>query len=361
MTLYAAILAGGVGTRLWPRSRQGHPKQFSDITGSGRTMIQATVDRLCGTVDDDNIYVLTGAEYADLVAEQLPQVGRTNVIAEPSGRNTAPAIGLACVHLLRRDADAVVAFLHADHIMLNEPVFRLALERAATAAEVGHLVTLGVEPTSPHTGYGYIRRGEILAEGGHDDIPVYAVHGFLEKPDLATAEAFLSAGEYYWNAGIFVCRADQMLAEMERQLPEVYACLREIDVGHGTEAEAETLASVWQRMPNVSIDHGVMEDAQNVAVVPLRAGWKDVGSWDALDGILMPDDHGNLTAKTDVVVVDSFNNIVYCEDKMVAMVGVDDLVVVDTGDALLVGHRNQMQKVKDVVETLRAQNRSNLL
>ena len=202
----------------------------------------------------------------------------------------------------------------------------------------------------------------MLAEGGNEDVPLYAAAEFLEKPDLATAEEFLSAGDCYWNGGIFVCRADRMLAEMARQLPEVYACLQEIDAGleHGAQsaAAATAMVSAWQRMPNISIDHGVMEGAEDVAVVPLRAGWMDVGSWDALDEILMPDEDGNLCAMTETIAVDSFNNIVYCEKKLVALVGVDDLVVVDTGDALLVGHRKQMQKVREVVELLRAKDRT---
>ena len=361
MTLYAAILAGGVGTRLWPRSRQSHPKQFSDITGSGQTMIQETVQRLDGIVGDDQIYVLTGSAYADLVAAQISQVPDKNVIIEPSGRNTGPAIGLACVHLLIRDPDAVIAALPADHVIADPERFRDTLLRATAAADLGHLVTLGIEPTHPHTGYGYIQRGETIIEGGHDDIPVYTVQRFLEKPELKAAEAFLVSGDYYWNGGIFVCRADRMLAEMERQTPEVYALLMEIAAGIKEGKLDEAMTTAWERMPSISIDYGVMERAENLAMVPLRAGWNDVGSWDALESILMPDERGNLSAKSETLIIDSFNNIVYCEGKPVALVGVDDLVVVDTGDVLLIGHRKQMQKVKDVVTLLQDSGRTDLL
>ena len=361
MTLYAAILAGGVGTRLWPRSRQNRPKQFSDITGSGLTMIQETVQRLNGVVDDDQIYVLTGSAYTDLVSAQLPQVPNRNVIVEPSGRNTGPAIGLACVHLLHRDPDAVIAALPADHVIADPEAFRNTLKRAAAAADQGHLVTLGIEPTHPHTGYGYVQRGEMIAEGDAHDIPVYTVKRFLEKPDLKAAEAFLVSGDYYWNGGIFVCRADRMLAEMKRQTPDVYACLMEIADGIEAGELDGAMRTAWEQMPSISIDYGIMELAENLAMVPLRAGWNDMGSWDALESVLMPDDRGNLSTKSETLIVDSFNNIVYCEGKPVALVGVDDLVVVDTGDVLLIGHRKQMQKVKDLVSILQESGRTDLL
>lgn len=361
MKIYTAILAGGVGTRLWPRSRQSHPKQFSDIIGTGQSMIQATVNRLKALVDEHDIFVVTGAEYTSLVAEQLTVLPTTNIIGEPEGRNTAPAIGLACLHLYAHDPNAVVAFLHADHVMLDEEAFRTTLKRAAAIAEMGYLVTLGIEPTSPHTGYGYIRRDQQIVEADNENLPVYAVKQFLEKPDRKTAEAFVVAGDTYWNGGIFVCQVRRMLAEIERQLPALYAQLAVIGPSIGTESYHDVMRSVWPEVPSVSIDHGIMESAENVAVVPLRAGWMDVGSWDALDGIVHPDDNDNLNVGSDLFTVESFNNIVYCGEKAVALIGVEDLVIVDAGDALLVGHRKQMQKVKDVVAQLRAEGRHDLL
>ncbi len=324
-------------------------------------MIQETVQRLTGIADEEQVFVLTGAQYADLVQDQLPQIPAENVIIEPSGRNTGPAIGLACIHLLHRDSDAVIAALPADHVIADPESFRNAVSRATDAANQGYLVTLGIEPTHPHTGYGYVQRGEMIEAGGPDGIPVYTVHRFLEKPDLETAEAFLRSGDYYWNGGIFVCRADRMLAEMKRQTPDVYACLMEIAEGMERGSAEQAMASAWERMPSVSIDYGVMEQAERLAMVPLRAGWNDIGSWDALESVLMPDEWGNRSAKSDSLIVDSSNNIIYCEDKLVAMVGVDDLVIVDTGDVLLIGHRNQMQKVKDAVNILRSSDRTDLL
>jgi mannose-1-phosphate guanylyltransferase len=365
--MYAAILAGGVGTRLWPRSRQSQPKQFSDIVGSGRTMIQATADRIAGLVDPNDLYVVTGLPYAALAADQLPQVPTAQIIAEPSGRNTGPAIGLACVHIRQRDPQAVVAFLHSDHVVLDPAAFRAALQRAETAAQAGYIVTLGVEPTFAHTGYGYIKRG-IPVEGlSHDSGTVYSVEQFLEKPDRTTAESFLEEGGYYWNGGIFVCRADVMLDEFSRQLPELAAGLARIDTALARSQDAAdpifnaTFNEVWPTLLSISIDHGIMEHAQAVATVPLDAGWNDVGSWDALEAILEQDESRNFVAKGGLLPLESHGNIVYTDKEVVALIGVENLVVVDTGDTLLIGDKQQMQKVKDVVEYLRSQGRSELL
>lgn len=364
MKAYAVILAGGVGTRLWPRSRQTSPKQFSDVTGSGRTMIQATADRLEGLIPPDRIYVVTGQQYAGLCAEQLPQIPANQILLEPSGRNTAPAIGLAAVHVLQRDPDAIIASLHSDHVMIRPSSFRQALRRAIEAAAQDYIVTLGIEPTFPHTGYGYIQRGAPLAQVPPGEPPIYSVRRFLEKPDRATAEAFLSEGGYYWNGGIFVARAALLMQEIARQVPALYAGLQQIGqaLQSGDRAAlAAATAAAWPALPNISVDHGVMEGARAVATVPLDAGWNDVGSWDALETILAPNADGNRIASGDVLAVDSHNNIIYAGKPLVALVGVDDLVVVDTGDTLLIGHKDQMQKVKEVVERLRGQGRSELL
>jgi len=367
--MYAAILAGGVGTRLWPRSRQNQPKQFSDIVGSGRTMIQATADRIHGLVEPTELFVITGEPYAALVAYQLPAVPVTQIIAEPSGRNTGPAIGLACVHIHQRDPNAIVAFLHSDHVILDKVAFCTALQRAQAGAEAGYIVTLGIEPTFPHTGFGYIKRGIAVTDlatnenPSTDELTIYTVEQFLEKPDRATAESFLEQGGYYWNGGIFVCRVDVMLAEFKRQLPELALGLEQIGaaLSRDDETSATVLAEVWPSLPNISIDHGIMERAQSVATVPLLAGWNDVGSWDALEAILAQDETLNFVARGQVIPIESYGNIIYTDKELVALIGVENLVVVDTGDTLLIGHKQQMQKVKQVVEQLRAQGRSELL
>lgn len=358
--MYAAILAGGSGTRLWPRSRQSQPKQFADITGAGETLIQSTANRLAGLVNADELYVVVGEKFAHLAAEQLPQLSQTQLIIEPSGRNTAPAIGLACLHLRRRDPAAVVAFLPADHVIPDVASFQTALQAAATAAAAGHLVTLGITPTFPHTGYGYIKRGAALSSDGLAQLPLYQVERFLEKPNLVTAESFLADGGYFWNGGIFISRVDQMLAEMERQLPELYHCLQAIETTLDQADGATAMAAAWAHMPNISIDYGIMEGAQQVAVTPLDAGWNDVGSWDALEAVLPRNAQQNCVAQGETLSIESQGNIVY-SDRLVALIGVDDLAIIDTGDALLIGHKGQMQKVKDVVEQLRAKGRIDLL
>lgn len=361
--MYAAILAGGVGTRLWPRSRQSLPKQFADITGSGRTMLQATADRLDGLVAPNELFVVTGAQYAELVAEQLPALPAANILQEPSGRNTAPAIGLACLHIRRRDPQAVVACLPSDHVFLHVSRFRDALRHAHTAAEAGYIVTLGIQPAFAHTGYGYIQRGDPIHDLPDSEPGVYRVARFLEKPDRATAESFLAQGGYFWNGGIFITRVDVMLGEIERQLPDLAAGLAQIDAAldAGEPIGGPTFAKVWAGLPNVSIDTGVMEHARSVATIPLDAGWNDVGSWDALEAVLAPDADQNAVAGGEVLNIESRGNIVYADKHLVALIGVENLVVVDTGDTLLIGQKQQMQKVKEVVERLRALGRSDLL
>lgn len=358
--MYIAILAGGVGTRLWPRSREATPKQFSDVTGSGRTMIQATVDRLEGLVPLADIYVITGRRYRELVLAQLPGLPVENVIVEPSGRNTGPAIGLACMHIHRRDPNAIIGLLHADHIIQDAAAYRAVLRQAELAAQGDYLTVLGITPETPHTGYGYIKRtGQPLPSSGA--LPVYAVERFLEKPDRATAESFLADGSYYWNAGNFISRVDRLLGEFQRQLPELYTGLRQIGAALGSSQAEATLDAVWVTLPNISIDHGVMEHAQRVAVVPLEAGWNDVGSWDALEEVLEVDGDGNCLIAGETLLVESSGLIVSGHNRLIALVGVEDLVVVDSGDALLIGHKRRMQKIKEVVDRLRESQRTDLL
>ena len=359
-TIYAVVLAGGRGTRLWPRSRQDRPKQFADITGHGSTMLQETVERLHPLIPVDRVYVITGERYAALVREQLPQLPAENVLVEPSGRDTAPAIGLALVHLARRDPEAVMAILPADHLIADAAGFRQVLQAAARVAREGYLVTLGIEPHSPHTGYGYIQRGEPLLIAG--ETTVYTVRRFLEKPDRSMAQRFLEEGGYYWNGGIFVCQLATMRAEIERQLPTLDAVLREISAALGTSEEAAVLARVWPQAPRVSIDYGVMEQARRVAVVPMDVGWNDVGSWAALHQVLPTDANGNITVGGDHLAVGSHDTVVYgSSDRLIVTIGVENLIVVDTGDVLLICPRDRAQDVKVVVEQLQRQRREEYL
>jgi mannose-1-phosphate guanylyltransferase len=324
-------------------------------------MIQATADRLAGLAEGDQLYVITGQRYAGLTAEQLPQIPADNILVEPSGRNTAPAIGLAAIHLVQRDPDAIMAIFPADHVIAQTDAFQTAVRRGIEAAQNGYLVTLGIEATEPHTGYGYIKRAALLHRADDWQPPIFAVENFLEKPDQGRAEAFLEEGGYYWNGGIFISRADAMLDEIARLMPEMYAALTAIGAGLQSPDHEQVLEREWSQMPSISIDYGIMEGAQRVAVIPLDAGWNDVGSWDALDTLLSADAAGNFIVGNDVVSVASQGNIAYGSGRLIALVGVQDLVIVDTGDALLVGHRDQMQKVKDVVTTLKDHARDDLL
>ncbi len=362
--VYAVILAGGVGTRLWPSSRRSHPKQFSDITGDGKTMIQTTVDRIDGLIAKDHILVATGKDYGGLCQEQLPFLKSGQIILEPSGRNTAPAVALSVFRIYRRAPDAVVALMHSDHAIPDENAFHTALQCAIRAAEMGNIVTLGIQPTSAHTGYGYIERGEVLYPPNDAcPLPIYAVSQFLEKPNLALAEIFLTGGRHYWNGGIFVVRADRLVDEFRRQLTELSETITGItellDKGLTDEDSQSQIESLWESVEAISFDDGIMEGASNVAVVPLDAGWNDVGSWNALEEVL-PFKDGNLIVHGDVVKVSSDGNIVY-SDKTVALIDVHDMVIVDTGDALLVGHKTKMQHVRDIVEELKARGDQSLL
>ena len=288
-------------------------------------------------------------------------------ISSPSRKDATPRqlSGWRASSRQHFDRDCVLAILPADHVITDLPAFQAALRRGFDIAAQGFLVTLGIEPTFPHTGYGYIQRGAPLPTDGDDLLPAYRVERFLEKPDSTAAETFLTEGGYYWNGGIFICRVDTMLAEMKRQLPEISARLERIGEGLRAELAAPELdrliRSVWPDMPNISIDYGVMEGAASVAVVPLRAGWSDVGSWDALESVLLQDETRNYVAKGEVLTIDSHNNIIYTDKKVVALIGVKDLVVVDAGDRLLIGRKNDMQRVKEIVERLRATGRSELL
>ncbi len=357
--MYAAILAGGVGTRLWPRSRQARPKQFSDIVGSGRTMIQMTADRLSGLVPSDRQLVVTGTRYVSLVSEQLGEIPADNIIAEPSGRNTAPAIGLACIEVRRRDPHGLLVVLPADHTIRDPERFRECLRIAAEYAEEGYLVTLGIEPDQPHTGYGYIEHGRRLSR--LQGYPVYRVERFLEKPDYATAESFLSQRGYSWNGGIFVCRVDRMLEEMTRQMPVLYELLETISVAYDRGEGDEVLAQVWNEMPNISIDYGIMEKATAIAMVPMNVGWSDVGSWDALEQVYQMNEDGNYSSSNMTLSLFSQGNIVNTQKRLVALIGIQYLVMIETDDVLLVGRKQEMQQVRGIVELLTEQGYSALL
>lgn len=353
--MYALIMAGGSGTRLWPRSRSETPKQFLPLLGE-RTMLQQTVDRIAPIIDPEHVLIVTGQRYVDLVAEQLPDVPRANIIGEPSGKGSAPAIGLGALQIGRDHGEGVMVVLSSDHEIGKPDQFRDALQAAEHVARDGYLVTLGVQPTAPHTGYGYIQRSTSL--GTFNDFQAYDVARFVEKPDRATAEAYLATGLYSWNAGIFVWRADKIMDAFKQYMPGLR---QQLDALADTQAVPgdDAFNHVWDQIAPTTIDYGVMERAERVAVLPIDIGWSDVGDWDTLAALANPAGQGS---NTEHVGLDTQDTLVYSADhKVIATVGLDNFLVIDTGDALLVAPRDRAQDVKKIVDELRRRGRTDVL
>lgn len=349
--IYALVLAGGSGTRLWPHSRIQRPKQFLSLNGE-LTMLQETVARISALIAPEHVYVATNAAYVLLVHEQLPAVPADQIIAEPSGRGTAPCIGLAAQHLLRRDPNAIMIVLSADHRIEHADRLCAVLEAASIIAGESKLVTLGILPAAPATGYGYIQRGEQLTAAG--DHSVYTVRSFAEKPTQIRAEAYVASGEYYWNAGIFIWRVDKVLAELESYRPVLSHALRLIGEAIGGSQYDQVLASAWNELENVAIDIAVMEQTQHAAVIPVDLGWSDIGDWEALADVLSTDAAGNAVVGN-YVGIDTHNTLVFGGKRVVATIGVDDLLIIDTHDALLICARDRAQDVKHIVALVRAE------
>ena len=351
--LYAVIMAGGIGSRLWPRSRKQTPKQFLDLLGP-QTMLQETVQRIEPLVPLSRLFVVVSADHARQVLEQVPDLPVENLLVEPCRRNTAPCIGLAATVLRQRDPEAVMAVLPADHYIADGAGFRRAMEAAMQVAADDYLVTCGITPNQPHTGYGYIQRGAPLNRVG--DLTAFQVRRFTEKPDAAAAQQFIDSGEYYWNAGIFVWRAQTILAEIARSAPALAEALHAVAGAWNTPRQAQVLAAAWDRAPRVSIDYAVMEKAARVAVLPVDIGWDDIGNWATLSRLLSRDERDNLVhGGGRTVLLDTTGAYVYATGKkLVATIGVQDLVIVDTPTALLVCRKDDAQAVRDLVERLEA-------
>ncbi len=352
--MYALIMAGGSGTRLWPHSRSNRPKQFLSLNGE-RTMLQETVARILPLIPHDRIYVVTGAVYAELVKEQLPELPQANLLIEPSGKGTAPAVGLGALHIKRRDPKAVMAVLSADHEIERQELFRQQLVVGATMAEQGFLVTLGIKPSGPATGYGYIESGELLYSS--DGQEVFAVKRFVEKPSLERAQSYVASGSFFWNAGMFMWSAERILSELSRHEPLLAQGLMVINSHLGTRNEHKVLEDVWPGMPNIAIDVAVMERTDRAVVIPADIGWSDVGDWAALAEILPQDNHGNAVLGNSVTI-DTRNTLIYGNGRLVATIGVEDLVIVDTHDVLLICPRERAQDVKAMVAEVRKQHSS---
>jgi mannose-1-phosphate guanylyltransferase len=347
--LYAVIIAGGSGTRLWPLSRKSQPKQALKLIGD-RTMFQHAVDRLSPLFPPEHIFVGTNAELSALLQPQAPGIPPENFIVEPSGRDSGPAAGLAAARLLHRDPDAIMVMLTADHYIVDVEQFRSVLAAAAEVANDGTIVTLGIKPAGPDTRFGYIELGK--SQQIVDGFRVYESAGFREKPDQKTAQAFVEGGRHVWNSGMFVWRADRLLAEFERQMPESYVALKQIEAALRTAHAQQVLESEWPNVQRVSVDYGIMEHADRVSVIPVDIGWSDIGSWGALLDVLPRDSNENVA--DGLLLARDAKGCYVRSERTVAVIGLQDIVIVDTPDVLLVCPRSRAEEVRELVKQLEA-------
>ncbi len=344
---HAVIMAGGAGTRLWPLSLRNRPKQFLRIV-EGKSLLRLSFERLAGWLPADCIHVITGETHLPLVRQELPELPDANLVGEPCGRDTLNAIGMMAHSLHRTDPDGVMGVFTADHVIRPAERFREAVARAYDLAtrSPDALITLGVKPTSPHTGFGYIHRGAAIEPG------VYAVRGFKEKPSPEVAQQYVAGGEHLWNSGMFVWRASAFLAELARHAPDAHAKLGTIAAADGGE-RLRLLRALYPTLARISVDFAVMEKAERVLVVELPCDWLDVGSWTALDQVLRPDAAGNVRSGAAHRVIDASGNILVADgDHLLAAVGVEDLVIVHGPRATLVCHKSAAQRIRDLVAEL---------
>jgi mannose-1-phosphate guanylyltransferase len=358
--LYFVILAGGVGTRLWPRSRRQMPKQFLNITSPERTMLQETYERVADMAPAEHFVVVTSQGYSSTVCAQLPQIPAINVLGEPAGRGSAPAVGIGTLFVLQQAPDAVIACLAADHFITRVDEFRRVLRVAAEVARDGFLVTLGIQPSYPEVGYGYIEGGSLLMEV--DGTPVLRAARFIEKPQREDAAQFVASGNFYWNAGMFIWKASAIMDAFARYMPDLYRCLLEIQAFWDETGQVGMIpGELWLSLQTQTIDYGVMEKADNVAVVPADLGWSDVGSWATLLDLLPASDGAENVVVGQHVGIETRGSLIYSPHRLIATVGLEDVVIVDTGDAILVCPKDRAQDVKRIVEHLERQGRYEVL
>ncbi|MGH2519399.1 MAG: mannose-1-phosphate guanylyltransferase [Chloroflexota bacterium] len=353
--MYVVILAGGSGTRLWPRSRRERPKHLLDLV-TERTLLQETFDRVSSAVPASRILVVTEQSQSPLIRQQLPDVPGENVLIEPMRRGTGPAIGWAAEHIAKRDPNAVMAVFASDHVIVRRDEFlSLLLLAVEVAASNEALITFGIKPAKASTEFGYIHRGERFP--GSDDREVYRVESFKEKPTAERAREFVESGEYYWNSGMFCWKASTVLREIEQQVPGLHRGLKHIADAIGQPNEQDVLNSVYPTLPRDTIDYAVMEKAANVLVIPADIGWSDVGTWSSLLEVLPSGENGNVVlGGTQVLAIDAYNTLVSSPHRFVALIGVEDLIIVDSDTALLVCTTERAADVKRIVEHLEANN-----
>lgn len=348
----ALIMAGGRGERFWPRSRKTLPKQFLSLTDDGKTMIQLTVERISPLVELEDIYIATNRDYKNLVLEQLPGIPEENILCEPVGRNTAPCIGLGAMHISRKYEDALMLVLPSDHLIKFNNIFQTVLEDACEVAEKGdNLVTIGITPNYPETGYGYIKFCPSVTEGR-----AYQVERFVEKPNLEVAKEYIATAEYLWNSGMFTWKISSILKNMQNLMPDTYAGLLRIKAAIGTPEEDAVLEQEFRVMQSQSIDYGIMEKADHIYILPGTFGWDDVGSWLAVERIRKTNESGNVV-NGNIITVNTHNCIIQGEKKLIATVGLNDMIIVDTEDATLICAKDSAGDIKKVLENLKICNR----
>ncbi|MES1215160.1 MAG: mannose-1-phosphate guanylyltransferase [Bacteroidota bacterium] len=348
---YVAIMAGGIGSRFWPMSRTNFPKQFLDILGTGKTLIQQTYDRYCKLVLKENIYIITAKEYVDIVKKQLPEVAEENILAEPSRKNTAPCIAYISFKLLEKDPKAVIIAAPSDNIITESDEFiKTARKALGFVDHENALVTIGIKPAYPNTGYGYIQYDSVEPSAG-----IFRVKTFTEKPNLELAEKFVSSGEFLWNAGIFTWQVKNILSAIEKYLPEIYEVFAAEKDKFNTPEESAAIEQIYPQCTSISIDFGVMEKADNVFVIPAAFGWSDLGTWNSAWENMEKNEHGNASAGKKIMLVDVNNSMVHISDnsKLVLLQGLDDFIVVDTKDVLLICKKDKEQSIKDYVAEIK--------
>ncbi|HPD31666.1 MAG TPA: mannose-1-phosphate guanylyltransferase [Phycisphaerae bacterium] len=346
---HAVIMAGGSGTRLWPLSRRSHPKQLLRIF-EGKSLLRRSFDRLRALLPAEQIHIITGRDYIEPMAAELPELPRENLMGEPCPRDTANAVGLAAHLLALRDPDGTMGIFTADHIIHPIDTFAATVRQGFEAADrhADALITFGITPRNPHTGYGYIHRGPQVDPG------VFEVLEFKEKPDLETARRYVESGEYYWNSGMFVWRLPAIIAQIRKHQPQIDAGLREVAAGFHDPARADAILARFSSLPKISIDFAVMEKADRVLTVEMPCEWLDVGSWPSLAEVFKPDEAGNILAAPNVMTLDARDNILVSEsDHLFAAIGVSDLIVIHSDDATLICRKQDAQRIKDLVQQAR--------
>lgn len=352
----ALIMAGGKGERFWPRSRASLPKQFLSLTDDGKTMIQLTVERIRPLVELEDVYIATNAAYRNLVIQQLPGLPEQNILCEPIGRNTAPCIGLGAVHISQKYEDATMMVLPSDHLIKYNDIFVNTLTQACEVAEkANNLVTIGITPNYPETGYGYIKYDAAKKDGNS-----YEVEKFVEKPDLEVAMEYLESGDYLWNSGMFAWKISTILDNFKSYMPSTFDGLMKIKAAIGTDAETEVLNSEFPNLESQSVDYGIMEKAENIYILSGNFGWDDVGSWLAVARIKNSDENNNVV-NGNVVTVNTQDCVIEGSDKLIATVGLRDIIVVDTPDAILISTKENAGEIKQVLAKLRETNKEQYL